>query len=186
MSITRNLSGLTALVFGLSLMGCRDAVSNQVAAKNQSNIQRLSNLYAGHQNMMNGKGPKDEAAFKAWLEKYDPAKLTMMGIDQAKLDDLFKSERDGQPFKFRFNVGGGRGSVAAVVFEQAGKDGKRQVGYTGGEVKEVDEAMYKDLLAGKSANVAPPSAGPATNNPATAGGRPSGAPAGATKGPHGK
>ncbi|CAN5303884.1 hypothetical protein BH10PLA2_BH10PLA2_03990 [soil metagenome] len=185
MSKTRTLSGMTALVFGLSLMGCRDAVSNQVAAKNQSNIQRLSNLYAGHQNMMNGKGPKDEAAFKAWLEKYDPAKLTMMGIDQAKLDELFKSERDGQPFKFRFNVGGGRGSVAPVVFEQTGKEGKRQVGFTGGEVKDVDDAMYKDLLAGK-AGTAPPSAGPATNNPATTGGRPSGAPAGAPKGPPGK
>src|SRR4051812_8979770 len=139
MPITRTLSGLTALVFGLTLIGCRDAVSNQVAAQNKSNIQRLSNLYAGHQNMMGGKGPKDEAAFKTWVQNYDPAKLNMMGIDPAKVDDLFKSERDGQPFKFRFNVGGGRGSVAAVVFEQTGKDGMHQVGYTGGNVEEVDE-----------------------------------------------
>jgi len=184
MPMKRTLSGLTALVFGLALMGCRDAVSNQVGAMNKSNIQRVSNLYAGYQNMVGaGKGPKDEASFKEWVKQYDPAKLNMMGIDPAKIDDVFKSERDGQPFVFRFSVPGGRGAVAAVTFEHTGKDGKRQVGYTGGNVEEVDDAKYKDLLAGKQANVTPPAAPPTSP---TAGGRPSGAPPGAPKGPPGK
>jgi hypothetical protein len=179
---TRILCGLSALVFGLALIGCRDSVSNQVASMNKSNIQRLSNLYAGHQNMMGGKGPKDEASFKNWVKEYDKAKLEMMGIDPNKTDDLFKSERDGEPFKIRFNVGGGRGSVAAVVFEQTGKDGKRQVGFTGGNVEEVDDAKYKELLTGKQANIVPPAA---PGGGAGAAGRPSGAPPGAPKGPPG-
>ncbi len=180
----RTLSGLTALAFGLALVGCKDSVSTQVGSLNKSNIQRLSNLYAGHQNMSGMKGPKDEASFKAWVKQYDPAKLTMMGVDPNKTDDLFKSERDGQPFKIRFNVGGGRGSVAAVIFEEQGLDGKRQVGFTGGTVEEVEEAKYKDLLAGKQATITPPAG--VGGGPPAGKGRPSGAPQGAPKGPPGK
>lgn len=176
--------GLVGAAFCLALVGCGDDTANQVAAMNKSNMQRLCNLYAAHQNMKGGKGPKDEADFKTYIKEFDPDKLSMMGINPGKLDELFTSERDGQPFKFRFSVGGGRGSVDAVVFEQTGKDGKRQVGFTGGTIEDVDEATYKDYLAGKK-----PAAAAATGGPGggvdKGSGRPKGggAPVGAPKGP---
>ena len=45
----------------------------------------------------------------------------MMNIDANNLDGLFTSERDNKPFKIRYKVGGGRGSVDAVVFETGGQ-----------------------------------------------------------------
>ena len=181
----RAMTRLAVVTMTFALIGCGDRTATQVASMNKSNIQRLSNLYAAHQNYKGGKGPKDEASFRTFVTEFDPAKLKMMQIDSGKIDDLFKSERDGQPFVFRFNVGGGRGSVSAVVFEQTGKDGKRMVGYTSAEPQEVDEAKYKDLLAGKQANVTPPAA-PAAGAPAGAGRMGGGPPPGAPKGPPGK
>ena len=102
-------------------------------------------MYAAYQNMKSSGGPKDEADLKAWIKEYDPNKLSMMKIDANNLDGLFTSERDGKPFKVRYKVGGGRGSVSAVVFEQEGVNGKKQVGFTGGRVDEVDDATYNQL-----------------------------------------
>jgi len=179
----RVLSGLIGAAVCLAVVGCSNDTANQVAAMNKSNMQRLCNLYAAHQNMKGGKGPKDEADFKTYVKEYDPEKLSMMGIDTNKVDDLFKSERDGQPFKFRFSVGGGRGSVDAVVFEQTGVNGKRQVGFTGGTIEEVDDAAYKDYLAGKKPRVEGPAGGPGSGIDKGAGRPGGGAPAGAPNGP---
>jgi hypothetical protein len=165
------------------VIGCSNKVAEQVAAMNTSNSQRLANMYSAYQNFRGGQGPKDEAEFKKFIQEYDPAKLKMMGIDPNKLDALFVSERDNKPFKIRYKVGGGRGSVAAVVFEQEGLGGKKQVAYTGNtKVDEVDDPTYQQLLAGKGASQPP--AG--ERSPNTRGGRTSERPPGAPTGPRAK
>ncbi|VTR94836.1 unnamed protein product [Gemmata massiliana] len=174
-----------ALGSAIGLVGCsRDRTAEAVGAMNTSNAQRLSNMYAAYQNFKGGRGPASEAEFREFIKSYDPTKLKMMNINPDDLDGLFKSESDGKPFKVRYNVGGGRGSQDPVVFEQEGKDGKKNVGYTGGLVEEVDDATYKQLLAGKS-NKTPPAGGPPAGAPAGAGakGRPTGPPPGAPTGP---
>jgi hypothetical protein len=164
---------VAALLAGLA--GCsRNKVAEQVAAMNTSNMHRLANIYAAFQNFKGGKGPKDEAELKTFIKEYDPEKLHMMGIDPSNLDSVFTSERDGKPFKIRYKVGGGRGSVDAVIFEEQGVDGKKQVGFTGPKIEEVDEATYQKLWSGKRE---PTAAGP------TKDGRPTGIPAGAPTGP---
>jgi hypothetical protein len=175
--------GLVAVALGLCPAGCGDNTAEQVGAMNTSNIQRIGNIYAGFQNYKGNKGPKDEAEFKTFIKEYDPGKLKMMKIDPAKVDELFTSERDGKPFKVRYGVGGGRGSSDPVVFEQEGKDGKKQVGYTGGKVEEVDDATYQKLWGKGSAPaaVSPKPGGP----PAEGSGRPQGRPGGAPAGPPG-
>jgi hypothetical protein len=177
--VIRTIPGIAAVLL-LALAGCGPSVQKQVAAMNGSNIQRLSNLYAAHQNIKAGTGPKDEAAFKAFIKDFDKNKLEMMGVDPNNLDALFKSERDGQPFKIRYKVGGGRGSVDPVIFEASGKGGKKQVGFTGGKVEDVDDAQYAQLWSGKPGAVA---AGGSTVKGSV---RPSGVPAGAPTGPPGK
>ncbi len=161
-------------MFLAGLPGCsgENKLAQQVAAMNTSNMHRLANIYAAHQNFKSGQGPKDEAEFKAFIKDFDPDKLAMMGIDPDNLDVLFTSERDGKPFKIRYKVGGGRGSVAAVIFEQEGVGGKKQVGSTGPKVEEVDDATYQNLWAGKGGSV-----------PRDGGGRPSGPPKDAQTGP---
>jgi hypothetical protein len=168
---------VAALLAGL--VGCTDETAKQIAAMNTSNIQRVSNLYAGYQNMVNGGGPKDEAEFKEFVKAYAPDKLQAMGIDPSNTESVFVSERDGKPFKIRYKVGGGRGSVAPVVFEAEGKDGKKQVGFTGGKVEDVDDATYQQYWSGKGGR-APASGGPPGGKESgrPKGGRPAGAPTG--------
>jgi hypothetical protein len=179
------VAAVATLLGGLA--GCsRDKTASDVAAMNASNIQRLANIYAAHQNYKNGRGPNDEAEFRAFIKDFDPTKLTMMKIDPGNLDAVFTSERDGKPFKIRYKVGGGRGSVDAVVFEQTGKDGTKQVGFTGGKVENADDALYAQLWSGKG-GVQPPAAPPLGDPAAKAGkgGRPAGPPPGAPTGPPG-
>lgn len=175
-----------AMVVCLTLSaGCEtDNSLKELAGMNPTNIQRVSNLYAGFQNAKGGAGPKDEAEFKEFIKAYAPERLSAMSIDPNNLDKTFTSERDNKPFKVRYKVGGGRGAVVAVVFEQDGVGGKKQVGFTGGKVEEVGEAEYANLWSGKGNT--PPVAGPAGGPPA-GGGRPGagGAPAGAPTGPPG-
>ena len=74
----------------------------------------------------------------------------MLGADPNDIDSLFKSERDGEPFVYRFEVQGSpMGAVQPVVFESTGSGGKRMVGFTPAKPQEVDEATYNDWLAGK-------------------------------------
>jgi hypothetical protein len=74
-------------------------------------------------------------------------RLEMMQVDPGKVDELFVSERDGQPFVIKYGQSGGIMSRLPVVFEKEGKGGKRQVAFTDGQVEEVDDATYQQLLA---------------------------------------
>ncbi len=179
--LSRRVRLISGMLFALLLVstGCSDKVAQQVGEMNKSNIQRVGNMYAAFQNTVGGgRGPKDEAEFTKFIREYDPNKLQMMGIDANNVSGLLTSERDGKPFKIRYNVSGGRGAVAPVAFEQDGKDGKKQVGFTGGKVEEVDDTTYKEYWSGKSGTTAP-AAGP-TGRP-TGSGPPPGAPTGPPK-----
>jgi hypothetical protein len=174
--------GVAAVTLAAGLSGCSSGknIANELAAMNGSNIQRLSNLYAAFQNYNSGRGPNDEAEFKKFVSDFDAEKLKMMGVDK---NGVFTSERDRKPFKIRYKAGGGRGAVVAVVFEQEGSGGLKQVGYTGGKVDDVDDSTYRTLWAGNG-DSAPPSS-PPTGAPGS-GGRPTGPPPGAPTGPSGK
>jgi hypothetical protein len=132
----------------------RNDPASRIGAMNDSRIKQLANLYMAHQIRNSSNGPKDEAAFKAFIQKDMPARrLEMMRVDPAKTDDLFVSERDGQPFVIKYGQSGGIMSKAAVIFEKEGKDGTRQVAYTNGQVEEVDSAKYQELSqSGKQAD----------------------------------
>ena len=120
-----------------------------IARVNETNIQRLANLYFTYQMKNAWQGPADEAEFKKFISSYDPKKLTRIGIDPSAIDELFVNERDGQPFKIRYSVAGSAmGSSEPVIFESVGVDGKRVVGFLNMEQREVDEAEYNDLWAG--------------------------------------
>ena len=131
-------------VLGLSL-GCGGPDADDLlAAANETNIQRLANLYVVYQSRHDWRGPSDEAEFKAFLHGWNPRKLSNIGVDPATIDDVFVSSRDGETFKVRYGVPGNiMGSDAAVVFESTGVGGKRMVGFLNMTKREVDEAEYK-------------------------------------------
>jgi hypothetical protein len=146
-------SATIALTCFLLLAGCssEDNGANQIAAVNGSNIQRLTNLYSAFQVSRYGPGPKDEAEFKRFIkDEMGSYHLELMHVDPGNIDAVFISDRDHKPFKVRYGVNGGPGIVNAVVFEEQGIDGKKQVGINGGKVMEVDDNQYKDMWEGHS------------------------------------
>lgn len=178
----KTLAAVIPAIALAGLAGCSsDHTAQDVAAMNKSNIQRLANLYSAFQTYRNGRGPSNENEFKNFIANFDAEKLAMMGVKPDDLNALFTSERDGKVFKVRYNVGGGRGSVDAVAFEQVGKDGKRQVAFTGTtKVDEVDDATYQQLWAGKGGGATVAAAQKGSSRPAGAG-APQGAPVGPPK-----
>jgi hypothetical protein len=179
-NLKRLAAGILAAAVLAPMAGCGNRVAQQVGALNTSNSQRLANLYSAFQVQKGGRGPKDEAEFKDFIKHFPADRLVLMQVDANDLDGLFRSERDGQPFKIRYGVRGGRGAVAPVIFEQQGKNGTREVATTGNsEVLEMDEAAYQELWAGKS-DSEPPAA---VQKDLGRRGRPTGMPTGAPKGP---
>jgi hypothetical protein len=137
-----------------TLAGCSgDSVESRVAAMNSNNIKRISNLYYAYQLRNGYMGPKDLATLKEFTQHaLEPQRLEMMGIKPDEFDKLTISERDGKPFKIRYSVHvGPLDPAAAIVFEDTGVDGVRQVGFTNSTVQDTDDARYKELWAGKPA-----------------------------------
>lgn len=136
----------------LSGCGGRGSSADQmVAANNDTNVKRLGNLYGFFHLKNQFRGPKDEAEFKKFIGEQDAARLKLAGITSSDVSNLFVSERDKQPFKIRYGVNTQlRGPSLAVIFEADGADGKRQVGFTGGSMEEVDTSRYDELFSGRA------------------------------------
>jgi hypothetical protein len=135
------------MLLAISASCSMDSVASVTAAKNDSNIKRVVNLYNAYQLLHGYQGPKDEKALRDFVSSgaIPDKNLQMMGIDSKNLDRIFKSGRDGKPFKTRYGVTGGRAVSDALVFEDTGADGKKLVGFNGPVVEEVDDARYKEL-----------------------------------------
>ena len=139
------------------LLGCGSGndPNQAIANANKSNIQRLSNLYVMYQMNNKFRGPKDEAAFKAYIASADIESLESMGVDPNAVDDLFICESDGEPFNIRYNVPTGtRGSKEPVIFQKSGSGGRRMVGFLNMVQREVDDEEYDRLFYSKPARQA--------------------------------
>lgn len=130
--------------------GCSETDPKDLLAEaNDQNIQRLANLYEAYQSRHNWRGPKSEEELKSFLKSWNPQKLANIGVEPGTVDQVFVSERDGQPFKVRYGVPGNiMGSDAPVVFEATGIEGMRMVGFLNMTSREVDAAEYEELWSG--------------------------------------
>ncbi len=155
---------LAAVVLCL-VAGCgRGSIDDSIAAVNETNLQRLSNLYVRYQTQHQWQGPPSEEVFRQYITDQAPNTLERMGIDSGSVADLFVSQVDNQPFQIRYGIpGNARGTNDAIVFEVEGRNGVRRVGYTSMKVEDVeDQQRYDGLLDG---SIKEPLSGPA-NSPA--------------------
>ena len=121
-----------------------DAVGDQ----NDTNIKRLSNLYFRYQSGHNWSGPESEDEFREYV-KNDVPEFIKERIGFTSVEELFVSQRDGEPFKIRLEVkGSARGCSEPAIFESTGVGGKRMVGFLNMFQREVDEQEYNDLWEG--------------------------------------
>lgn len=140
------------LLLAVLFSGCStDSAESMIAEANDSNVKRLRTMYSYFHTMNKLKGPKDEAEFRSFIESQDQRRLGLANIDPSKLDELFVSERDGEPFVIRYGVNTViRGPSKPVIFEATGVDGMRQVGFFNGPMEEVDAEEYERLFAGEA------------------------------------
>jgi hypothetical protein len=154
LDFTTSIMLLFTFLLSISLTGCGGSDANSmIADANDSNVKRLATMYSFYHMKNSFKGPKDEAALRGFIEDQDPKRLKLADIDATKMDELFTSERDGEPFVIRYGVDTViRGPSLPVVFETTGVDGMRQIGFCNGSMQEVDSSEYDRLLAGESDN----------------------------------
>ena len=142
-----------ALLMAVSLIGfvgCKDdSPLSAVESANSTNIQKLSNLYNQFQADNGLVGPSSEEEFRDYIANGVPDFLKER-INLAPDDDIFVSERDGKPFKIRFEIPtDGRGCNAPAIFEAEGVGGKFMVGFLNMNTREVEQNEYQDLWDGK-------------------------------------
>lgn len=126
------------------LFGCEAAPVPQPDA--ERDLQQLAAFYGRYMAQHRGATPRDDAEFKAFVEKEGQADLAARGI---ALDDLFQSSRDKSPYTIRYGINfpppdpsGG----PVVAHESTGVDGKRYVVRTVGKLELVDEKQFAELV----------------------------------------
>ena len=131
-------AALLLTLFVATGSGCAKK-DGDVATHQMSRVRILTNLHAMATTKL-GHLPRDEQEFKQAIAKLQ---VNLEKRKAGSIDELFISERDGQPLVVIY----GSGSVDSdvVVYEQNGVNGKRMVGHRIGMVEEVDEASFKDL-----------------------------------------
>lgn len=139
---------LLLVVLSMSLiLGCGGSRTPPVE---EVSIKALTILYGRFFQSHQGKPPADEAEFRAFVETVSAEELAQLGAkDPAK---LWTSARDGQPYVVMYgsltNPQGPSGPV--VIHEKVGSGGKRFVGTSLGNVEEVDEARFRELVPAAS------------------------------------
>ena len=105
--------------------------------------------------MSRGQLLKNEEEFKRYINSLDTATQDRIraGSGAANMDELFISERDGQPYVIFYGQPPAGVANDLVAYEQKGVAGNRFVGYGLGAVAEVDEQRFNELV--------PPAARPA-------------------------
>ncbi|MFO1063842.1 MAG: hypothetical protein U0892_08275 [Pirellulales bacterium] len=137
------LASLVCLVGTLLLGGCSNNAPQ--AERESSNLKPLAVYYGRYVGQHRGKSPADEKELKEFIRKQPTTELEAFGIKD--VDALFISSRDKKPYKFSFQQKSVMpGSIAVFAWEQDGVDGKRYVGGTLGQIEEVDEAKFRELV----------------------------------------
>jgi len=141
-----NRRSLLAIFGGVAIaatIGC--GRSNSSAETESSNLKPLAVYYGRFVGANRGKGPKDENQLKEFIRNRPADELSTMGITD--VDSLFISSRDKKPYKFKFEEKQPMpGQLSIFAWEQDGVNGKRFVGGTLGQIEEVDEARFRELV----------------------------------------
>ena len=118
-------------------VGC-SASKNPSATEETSHLRLLTNVIARSSREL-GRDAANEQELKTAIDKMG---LSPQAMKVASIDELFVSERDGQPFVIVY----GPSPHGVAAYEQTVVYGKRQVGFKLGNIEEVDEARFQELI----------------------------------------
>ena len=141
----KRLLGMVLMAFAplvvAILAGCGGGSGSAAnRSKEISHVGAITTLYFRAASLL-GKNPENEQEFKEVIAKdnIDPG---VLGVDST--DELFISDRDGQPLII--NYGQALGGQGVVAYEQMGVDGVRLVGFKNGQIEEADAARFAKLV----------------------------------------
>ncbi len=136
----RTFYGLVALS-ALCLSACGSG-SDVPTGDGAEHLRRLAIEFSTYRGTHRGQTPKDEAAFRKYLEN--------SSSQERDIDDMLTSPRDGQPYMIRYGINvpipSPEVEQPVIIYEQTGADGTRYVAFGTGGVNEVTEEEFQQLL----------------------------------------
>ena len=135
------------LLLIVALVGCNSPQAKQSLGRESSHLRWLMRMYilAAQQ----GRTPKSDEEFKQFINGLDAGTRdrTFSAAGVSSADELFISERDGQPYVMVYGRPPAGVAPGLVAYEQQGADGRRYVGYSVGMVEEVDQERFDKLVS---------------------------------------
>lgn len=139
-----HLAVLMICLFPIGMSGCGSPKT--FSETEASNLKPLAVMYGRYIGSNQGRGPKDMQELKSFIQSRPKEELANLNIND--VESLFVSSRDKKPYKFKFESKPAVPGQSASIFawEQEGIEGKRFVAGTLGEVLEVDETKFRELV----------------------------------------
>ena len=140
---SRTTRALSCLLLGVvAFAGCGGGPPASAKSTEVSHARVLTALYFTVASAL-GKSPDSEAQFKEEIAKRSPD-LSVLNV--GSVDELFVSDRDGQPLVVSSGPPAAGVDPTVVVYEQTGKDGVRLVGNRSGQIQEFDAAAFAKVV----------------------------------------
>ncbi len=117
---------------------------------NKTNVAKVRTCYELFATRNDERGPKSQQELVDFLKGGTVDKnLKRLGLSVDEIDDIFVSERDGEPIKVKWGQRVNFDNPQPVAFETTGVDGVRLVAAT--EILEVEtDERYQELWEGKN------------------------------------
>jgi hypothetical protein len=113
-------------------------------------LQSIANIYLDYA-AARGVGPANERQLRKHAQNVASFKLATTDQDRtATNDELFRSDRDGEPFEIRYGIAVSQkeGTDAPpIAFERLGTNGTRFVAFANGQVVCISEDAATNLVA---------------------------------------
>lgn len=148
MQVPISLHRTIAVVLLGAVAGCGGGGrSNQ--EQEASPLKPIAKFYGDYVNQHQGRPPRGEAEFKAFLKESKNAEVLKAEFKFTDIDKLLISPRDNKPYVIyygKMSTSTGPGGAPVVAYEKEGSGGKRFVASALGAVEEVDEARFRKMI----------------------------------------
>jgi hypothetical protein len=114
--------------------------------REESNLKPLAIFYGRFIGQHRGRPPASEKELKEFIQAAGTKELA--GFHVTDVDSLFISSRDQKPYVVLYGNDARAGKATVVAYEQEGKGGTRFIANDLGNVQEVDEAHFREMVPG--------------------------------------